>query len=59
VEIIAAQYDGARPDLAKQRALAAASLMIGALTMSRIVTDPELSSEILWQANRSFADKTS
>jgi TetR/AcrR family transcriptional regulator, transcriptional repressor for nem operon len=59
VEIIAAQYDGARPDLAKQRALAAASLMIGALTMSRIVTDPELSSEILWQANRSFTDKTS
>jgi hypothetical protein len=33
--------------------------MIGALTMSRIVTDPELSSEILSQANRSFADKTS
>lgn len=48
VEIIAAQYNGARPDLAKQRALAAASLMIGALTMSRIVTDPELSSEILF-----------
>jgi TetR/AcrR family transcriptional regulator, transcriptional repressor for nem operon len=59
VEIIAAQYDGARPDLAKQRALAAASLMIGALTMARIVTDPELSFEILWQANRFFADKTS
>jgi TetR/AcrR family transcriptional repressor of nem operon len=59
VEIIAAQYDGARPDLAKQRALAAASLMIGAMTMSRIVTDPELSSEILSQANRSFADKAS
>lgn len=59
VEIIAAQYDGARPDLAKQRALVAASLMIGALTMSRVVTDPELSSEILSQANRSLADKTS
>jgi TetR/AcrR family transcriptional regulator, transcriptional repressor for nem operon len=59
VEIIAAQYEGTRPDLAKQRALAAASMMIGALTMSRIATDPKLSSEILSQANRYLADKTS
>jgi TetR/AcrR family transcriptional repressor of nem operon len=58
VAIIAAQYEGTRPDLAKQRALAAASMMIGALTMSRIVTDPELSSEILSQANSYLADKT-
>jgi TetR/AcrR family transcriptional repressor of nem operon len=58
VEIIAAQYEGSRPDLAKRRALAAASMMIGALTMSRVVTDPELSSEILSQANRYLADKT-
>ncbi len=58
VEIIAAQYEGTRPDLAKRRALAAASMMIGALTMSRIVTDPELSFEILSQANRYLADKT-
>ena len=57
VEIIAAQYEGSRPDLAKRRALAAASMMIGALTMSRVVTDPELSSEILSQANRYLADK--
>jgi TetR/AcrR family transcriptional regulator, transcriptional repressor for nem operon len=58
VEIIAAQYEGTRPDLARQRALAAASMMIGALTMSRMVTDPELSSEILSQANSYLADKT-
>ena len=58
VAIIAAQYEGTRPDLAKQRALAAASMMIGALTMSRIVTDPEFSSEILSQANSYLADKT-
>jgi hypothetical protein len=57
--MIAAQYDGGRPDLAKQRALAAASLMSGAMTTSRIVNNPELSSEILSQANRSFADKAS
>lgn len=58
VEIIAAQYEGTRPDLARQRALAAASMMIGALTMSRMVTDPELSSEILSQTNSYLADKT-
>jgi hypothetical protein len=58
VEIIAAQYEGTRPDLAKQRALAAASMMIGALTMSRIATDPKLSSEILSQANRYLAEGT-
>jgi len=33
-------------------------MMIGALTMSRIVTDPELSSEILSQTNSYLADKT-
>jgi TetR/AcrR family transcriptional repressor of nem operon len=58
VEIIAAQYEGTRPDLARQRALAAASMMIGALTMSRMVTDPELSAEILSRTNRYLADKT-
>jgi TetR/AcrR family transcriptional regulator, transcriptional repressor for nem operon len=58
VEIIAAQYEGTQPDLARQRALAAASMMIGALTMSRMVTDPELSSEILSQANSYLAHKT-
>jgi TetR/AcrR family transcriptional regulator, transcriptional repressor for nem operon len=58
VEIIAAQYEGTRPDLAKQRALAAASMMIGALTMSRIATDSKLSSEILSQANRYLAEET-
>src|SRR5260370_39024919 len=58
VGIIAAQYEGTRPDLAKRRALAAASMLIGALTMSRLVTDPELSFAILSQANRDLADKT-
>jgi hypothetical protein len=34
--------------------LVAASTMIGALTMSRIVTDPELSAKILKEAEKSL-----
>ena len=39
---------------ARRRALAAVSTMIGAVTMARIVTDPELSAEILWEAEKSL-----
>jgi TetR/AcrR family transcriptional repressor of nem operon len=49
VNVIARQLGKARPDVARRRALAAASAMIGALTMSRIVTDSELSAAILQQ----------
>jgi TetR/AcrR family transcriptional repressor of nem operon len=38
---------------ARRRALVAAATMIGAVTMSRIVTDPELSAEILREAEKS------
>jgi TetR/AcrR family transcriptional repressor of nem operon len=41
---------------ARRRALVAVSTMIGALTMSRIVTDPELSAEILKEAEKSLSD---
>ena len=37
---------------ARRRALVAATTMIGAMTMSRIVTDPELSAEILREAEK-------
>src|SRR5271155_4717195 len=47
VGVIAAQFGKTRPDVAKRRALVAAATMIGALTMSRIVTDSELSAGIL------------
>ena len=54
VEIVAGQFgEIPRPDEAKRRALVAVSTMIGALTMSRIVTDPELSEEILIEAEKS------
>jgi TetR/AcrR family transcriptional repressor of nem operon len=40
---------------ARRRALAAVATMIGALTMSRVVTDPGLSGEILRAAEKSLA----
>ena len=39
---------------ARRRALVAAATMIGAVTMSRMVTDPELSAEILREAEKSL-----
>jgi TetR/AcrR family transcriptional repressor of nem operon len=52
VGVIAAQFGKTRPDVARRRALVAAATMIGALTMSRIVTDSELSAAILRQTER-------
>ncbi len=47
VDLIAEQYRRTKPKTAKTRALVAASAMIGAVMISRIVTDPELSAAIL------------
>jgi len=52
VDIIAAEFGKTRPDVARRRALVAAATMIGALTMSRIVTESELSAAILRQTER-------
>jgi TetR/AcrR family transcriptional repressor of nem operon len=41
---------------ARRRALAAASTMIGAVTIARIVTDPKLSEEILREVEKSLAE---
>lgn len=41
---------------ARRRALVAASAMIGAVTMSRVVSDPELSAEILSEVERSLTE---
>ncbi len=57
VSIMAGQFAKAKPSDARRRALVAISTMIGALTLSRIVTDPELSAEILREAKES-ASKT-
>ena len=40
---------------ADRRALVAVSTMIGAMTLSRIVTDPDLSLEILKEAEKSLS----
>lgn len=50
VAIVESQLDSAHPDVARARALATVSTMIGALTMSRIATAPELSAAILESA---------
>jgi TetR/AcrR family transcriptional regulator, transcriptional repressor for nem operon len=57
VEIMAGQFGKIPPVAARRRSLVGVSTMIGALTMSRIVTDPELSAEILKEAKKSITDK--
>jgi TetR/AcrR family transcriptional repressor of nem operon len=46
-EVIAEEYSRSKPETAKAQSLVALSAMIGAITLSRIVTDPELSAAIL------------
>jgi TetR/AcrR family transcriptional regulator, transcriptional repressor for nem operon len=54
--VIASQFGKTRPEVARRRALAAAVTMIGALTMSRIVTDSELSADILREAEKQLVN---
>ena len=46
---------GACNATARRRALVAAAAVIGAVTMSRLVTDPELSADILFAAEKNLA----
>ena len=55
VALMAGQFGKAEPAGARRWALVAVSTMIGALTMSRMVTDPELSAEILREAEKSLS----
>lgn len=57
VEVMATQFGKVPAAEGRRRALRAISTMIGALTMSRIVTDPDLSAEILKQAAESVIEK--
>jgi len=54
VDAFAQQYR-MKPQAAKARALVTASAIIGAITMSRIVTDPKLSAAILRQTKKHLA----
>src|SRR5580700_10179982 len=56
VGVVASQFGKTRPDVARRRALVAAATMIGALTMSRIVTDSELSAGILREAEKQLVN---
>ena len=47
VDLIADQLDGMPPTAARKEALWMFSTMVGAVTMARIVTDPEVSAAIL------------
>jgi hypothetical protein len=52
VDAVAGQYRRTNPKAAKARALVAVSATIGAVIVSRIVTDPELSAAILQQTKK-------
>jgi TetR/AcrR family transcriptional regulator, transcriptional repressor for nem operon len=52
VDTIASQLDGMSPAAAKKEALLMLSTMIGAVTMARMVRDPDLSASILRQARK-------
>ena len=57
VNVLAGKSSNVPPKVARQRALAAVSTMIGAVTMSRVVTDANLSAEILMEAEKSLTDR--
>ena len=54
VDLIASQLDRTQPAEAKKKAIVAAATMIGALTMSRIVTDEAISKTLLRNAEESL-----
>jgi TetR/AcrR family transcriptional regulator, transcriptional repressor for nem operon len=56
VELVAGQFGKVPPAEARRKALVAVSTMIGALTVSRIVTDLKLSAEILKEAQKSIVE---
>jgi TetR/AcrR family transcriptional regulator, transcriptional repressor for nem operon len=55
VELIATQLKDMTPTAARKEALAVVSTMVGAMTLARIVNDPELSASILHEARRHLA----
>jgi TetR/AcrR family transcriptional repressor of nem operon len=58
VDVIARQLDGMSPAAARKEALWMLSMMIGAVTMARVVTDPDLSASILRQARKHLMQST-
>src|SRR5262249_46353931 len=56
VDVIAEQLAPLPSEAARRKALAAISMMVGALTLSRMVSDPDLSEAILAQARRQLIE---
>lgn len=56
IEILKSQYEDTKPSEAKKRALVTASTMLGALTLSRIMTDRNLSQALLKSACEAVAN---
>ena len=54
VETLATHFDQARPAEARKRAMATAAAMIGAVTMSRVLTDQKLSDALLQAVEESI-----
>jgi TetR/AcrR family transcriptional regulator, transcriptional repressor for nem operon len=54
--VFAQHYRRTNPETAKARALVAVSAMIGAITVSRILTDPKLSATILRSTRKQLAE---
>ena len=52
IDVIAKQFPRTKPEAARDRAAFVLSAMVGAMTMSRMVTDPELSATILEQTRK-------
>jgi TetR/AcrR family transcriptional regulator, transcriptional repressor for nem operon len=52
VDVIAKQFPQSDPEAARAQAVFVVSAMVGALTMSRMVTDPDLSALILDQSRK-------
>ncbi len=57
VELIAAKYRRVSPEAARARAMFVLSAMVGAVTMSRVVGDPDLSAAILQAARAQLAKR--
>ena len=59
IESVANSYEGLKPRAARARAMLTVSAMVGALTLSRVVTDPELSDALLRQSRKQLLDGAS
>jgi TetR/AcrR family transcriptional repressor of nem operon len=57
VDLIAGRLEGLSPAVAKNEALFMLTAMVGAVTMARVVTDPNLSTTILRQARKHLTAK--